>query len=67
MRDPWVKNRVIAIAQLKAWSELLGLAGGPVRPPLLPLSENERDALRAYLDQCGLLGKLPASRQARAA
>jgi 4-hydroxy-tetrahydrodipicolinate synthase len=67
MRDPWVKHRVIAIAQLKAWSEMLGLAGGPVRPPLLPLAETQREALRADLDRCGLLAKRPAVRQSRAA
>lgn len=67
MRDPWVKQRVIAIAQLKAWSELLGLAGGPVRPPLLPLAETERAALSTDLERCGLLARLPAARQPRAA
>jgi 4-hydroxy-tetrahydrodipicolinate synthase len=50
LRDPWVKHKVIPIAQLKAWSEYLGLAGGPVRAPLLALGAQEREALRADLD-----------------
>jgi 4-hydroxy-tetrahydrodipicolinate synthase len=34
-------------AALKAWCELIGLAGGPVRPPLRPLTEKRRLALEA--------------------
>lgn len=29
----------------KAWAELMGLPGGPVRPPLLPLTDEERSRL----------------------
>jgi 4-hydroxy-tetrahydrodipicolinate synthase len=54
LRDPWVKHKVIPIAQLKVWSEYLGLVGGPVRAPLLGLSTQERDALRADLDRLRL-------------
>jgi 4-hydroxy-tetrahydrodipicolinate synthase len=54
LRDPWVKNKVIPIAQLKVWSEYLGLAAGPVRTPLLALGPEERDALCADLDRVGL-------------
>jgi 4-hydroxy-tetrahydrodipicolinate synthase len=54
LRDPWVKHKVLPIAQLKVWSEYLGLAGGPVRAPLLPLTAQEREALRADLDRVGL-------------
>lgn len=57
MREPWVKHKVIPIAQLKAWSEYLGLAGGPVRAPLLPLTAGERQALRRDLDRVGLKEK----------
>ena len=67
MRDPWVKHRIIPIAQLKVWSELLGLAAGPVRAPLLPLTDGERQALRADLEQTGLLARVPAAHQVRAA
>lgn len=50
MREPWLEHRVIPIAQLKAWSEYLGLAGGHVRAPLLPLTTDERADLYADLD-----------------
>jgi len=46
---------------------LLGLAAGPVRAPLLPLTDGEQQALRADLEQTGLLARVPAAHQARAA
>lgn len=67
MRDPWVKDRIIAIAYLKAWSEMMGLAGGPVRPPLLQITDKERQAMRADLERVGLLARVSAERKARAA
>ncbi|MEM8811357.1 MAG: dihydrodipicolinate synthase family protein [Pseudomonadota bacterium] len=42
-------------AHQKYWQELLGQAGGPVRPPLLQLTEREREATRHAFIQCGLL------------
>ena len=57
IREPWLKHQVIAIAQLKAWSEYLGLAGGHVRAPLLALSAQEREAMRRDLDRVGLREK----------
>ena len=66
MRDPWVHHKIIPIAHLKAWTELLGLAAGPVRPPLLPLTRAERNALKDDLGRAGLLARLPQPR-ARAA
>jgi 4-hydroxy-tetrahydrodipicolinate synthase len=65
IRDPWVKHGVIPIAELKAWSEYLGLAGGHVRAPLLQLGRGEREALFRDLDMVGL--KERASRQIAAA
>jgi 4-hydroxy-tetrahydrodipicolinate synthase len=47
-----------AHAHQKYWQELLGQAGGPVRRPLLNLTEAEREATRAAFAGCGL--KLPA-------
>lgn len=55
MRAPWLERRVIPIAQLKAWLGMLGLPQGPVRPPLVPLTGDEEDALRGDLDALGLL------------
>jgi len=41
-------------AHQKYWQELLGQAGGPVRRPMLPLTEAEKARTRAAFDQCGL-------------
>lgn len=41
-------------AQQKYWQDLLGQAGGPVRRPLLNLSDAERAAVKAAFDGCGL-------------
>lgn len=41
-------------AHSKYWQELLGQIGGPVRQPLLQLTEAEKDATRAAFDSCGL-------------
>jgi 4-hydroxy-tetrahydrodipicolinate synthase len=39
---------------VKYWGELMGMAGGPVRAPLLPLTPAEREEMRADLAQLGL-------------
>ncbi|MFN7085640.1 MAG: dihydrodipicolinate synthase family protein [Burkholderiales bacterium] len=57
MREPWLKHKIIPIHYLKAWSELLGMAGGHVRPPLPQVTQQERQTLRAELERVGLLGK----------
>lgn len=41
-------------AHQKYWQELLGQAGGPVRAPLLQLSDAEKEATKMAFDQCGL-------------
>ncbi len=41
-------------AHQKYWQELLGQAGGPVRPPLLQLTEDEKARTRAAFESCGL-------------
>jgi 4-hydroxy-tetrahydrodipicolinate synthase len=51
----WREDRVIPIAYLKAWNELMGLAAGPVRLPLRQVTAEEREALRADLERVGLL------------
>jgi 4-hydroxy-2-oxoglutarate aldolase len=43
------------IAGLKAALEMLGYYGGPVRPPLLDLTESERSTLRGILIEGGIL------------
>lgn len=56
----WQERRVVPIAYLKYWCELLGLAGGPPREPLVPLTDAERAEIRADLERVGLL-KVPAA------
>ncbi len=46
-------------AQQKYWLDLLGRAGGPVRRPLLNLSDAERARIRSAFLGCGL--RLPAA------
>ncbi|QPM90267.1 dihydrodipicolinate synthase family protein [Pseudooceanicola algae] len=41
-------------AHQKYWQELLGQVGGPVRAPMLELTEDEKTAIRAAFDGCGL-------------
>lgn len=41
-------------AHQKYWQELLGQVGGPVRRPMLQLTEAEREATWAAFDGCGL-------------
>lgn len=41
-------------AHTKYWQELLGQAGGPVRAPMLELTEAEKDATRRAFETCGL-------------
>ncbi|MEM9550811.1 MAG: dihydrodipicolinate synthase family protein [Pseudomonadota bacterium] len=41
-------------AHSKFWLELLGQTGGPVRRPMLPLTQAEKDATRAAFETCGL-------------
>jgi len=48
-------------AHQKYWQELLGQAGGPVRAPLLQLSDAEKTATRTAFEACGLkLGQIAA-------
>ena len=56
-------RRFDTIASIKAWAALLGMSGGPVRPPLLPDTPAEIDELAADLDAAGLLPGTGASRR----
>ncbi|MFI5063997.1 MAG: dihydrodipicolinate synthase family protein [Streptosporangiales bacterium] len=56
-------RRFDSIASIKAWAGLLGMSGGPVRPPLLPPTEAEVAELAADLEAAGLFpGSGPAAR-----
>jgi 4-hydroxy-tetrahydrodipicolinate synthase len=54
-----------AAAHQKYWQELLGQRGGPVRRPLLGLTEAEKAATRAAFESCGLRVAAPAAQAAR--
>lgn len=41
----------IQIAQTKEIMNLLGMAGGTVRPPLVPLSAEQKTRLKALMEQ----------------
>ncbi|MBE7637744.1 dihydrodipicolinate synthase family protein [Sneathiella sp. P13V-1] len=41
-------------AHQKYWQELLGQVGGPVRAPLLQLTEEEKEITKAAFENCGL-------------
>jgi len=45
------------VPALKAAMEMLGLRGGPVRPPLRPLGGEQRDELRAILIEARILDR----------
>lgn len=51
--DP-LKRGHMPNAALKHWCELIGLAGGSVRTPILPLNDAEKRELEADLVRCGL-------------
>ena len=51
----WAKTGIIPIAAIKAWSELLGMAAGPVRTPLLQMSDADRTTMRREIEATGLL------------
>jgi 4-hydroxy-tetrahydrodipicolinate synthase len=53
-------------AQQKYWQELLGQAGGLVRPPLLQLTEAEKEAIRSAFNACGLGQPAKPTRRAAA-
>jgi 4-hydroxy-tetrahydrodipicolinate synthase len=56
-----------AAAHQKYWQELLGQRGGPVRRPLLNLTEAEKAATRAAFESCGLRTQAEGQRTASAA
>ena len=63
-RTTWNERKIVPVAYVKAWSELLGMAGGPVRPGLPQISDKERQEMRADLDRAGLLARIPAQKAA---
>lgn len=64
LRSKWVNDKTIPIAYIKAWCELMGMAGGPVRPGLPQITETERQTMRTEIEDTGLLGRVPAAKAA---
>ena len=59
-------RRTDAIASIKAWAGLVGMSGGPVRPPLLTATRAQQAELAADLAAVGLIpGTGEASRVTR--
>jgi 4-hydroxy-2-oxoglutarate aldolase len=57
-----VHNRVVArlgVPGVKAGLDLLGLHGGPPRPPLRPLDEDDMGVVRDALERAGALDTVP--------
>ncbi|NDJ15514.1 MAG: hypothetical protein EBY17_30795, partial [Acidobacteriia bacterium] len=61
LRSRWVNEKLIPITYMKAWSELLGMAGGPVRTPLINITDQERATLKAEIEKTGLLARVAAA------
>lgn len=53
---PWATRRVMPLAYLKAWCDLMGMVGGEVRPPLEQVTPAERAELEQDVAAVGLLG-----------
>lgn len=64
IRSKWVNEKVIPIAYIKAWCEMMGMAGGPVRPGLPQITDSERQAMRRELEESGLLARIPSAKAA---
>ena len=50
-----LRSRFDDAGMLKATMELIGLAGGPVRPPRVDLSTEEREQVACELKHLGIL------------
>lgn len=55
----WVKEGALhPLATIKYWMDLIGMKGGPVRPPLKPLSDETKATFRQLLEESGWVEKL---------
>ncbi|HLH70782.1 MAG TPA: dihydrodipicolinate synthase family protein [Candidatus Dormibacteraeota bacterium] len=62
VREPWDRQGLCPVATIKFWTEQLGLTGGRARPPLPQLPEERRAALRAEMEEVGLIPARQASK-----
>ena len=52
----WRAGRM-PLAEMKAWQEVIGMHGGPVRPPVLEMTEEARAELEADLKATGIVDR----------
>lgn len=57
---PWRQRGLCPVARVKYWSEVNGLSGGPARPPLDNLTEEDKAEFR---DKLSAIGALPRQAQ----
>jgi 4-hydroxy-tetrahydrodipicolinate synthase len=57
----WKAGRM-PLSEMKAWQELIGMNGGPVRPPVIPISDTAREELAADLAATGILDHTAGTR-----
>jgi 4-hydroxy-tetrahydrodipicolinate synthase len=55
LHGQWLRDRILPIPFIKAWSGLLGMSGGQPRVPLLGLTAEQQAELTADLSAVGLL------------
>lgn len=53
----WNRGRM-PLSEMKAWQEIIGMHGGPVRPPVIPISEAARKELEADLAATGIVDRV---------
>lgn len=61
----WKAGRM-PLSEMKAWQEAIGMKGGPVRPPVLPISDAARAELEADLAATGIVDHAQAALRAAA-
>jgi len=55
----WHRGRM-PLSEMKAWQEIIGMHGGPVRPPVLAITEAARAELAADLARTGIVERARA-------
>ena len=60
-------NGALPVSMVKHWAELMGLAAGPPRPPLIDLTPQEKEQLREELEPLKPRVPMAAAAQPRAA
>ena len=48
------------LAEMKAWQEVIGMHGGPIRPPVIDMTADDRAELEADLKATGIVDRANA-------